>query len=260
MAKDPDKIKNFNELDYSKHAEILVKFIKKNWDIGKPAPKGYKEFLKNKESDYEGMEELDEEKIMKSFKGFDDSSAGSNAFPIRMSLPHIAYDDTEQGRDPLTMLVSCILTYGMKYGQVLERTYESSSMNYKVKQLEHCMSMGKSSDDLSEKTTWELQHTDLAKVGNDDWIAIGKKWDKIREEVKALDWSSLGDQHKDKLWDDLGLEEINKDHKKFHEDFISKCSKVTRKFSPYSWRDHNGEVEYEKREYVFMKYKEGIYK
>lgn len=105
-----DDVNNFSGI-----VDSLMTYIKKYWKCD-VAPKGYKEFCDDYD-DYEGMEELDEEKLEKEFKGFADSSACSFSFPIKMSLPYIAYDDLGQGRDPLNGLVSNVLAHGLIVGQ-----------------------------------------------------------------------------------------------------------------------------------------------
>jgi len=236
MSIEPDGIKKFEELNYSGHAEILIKWIKEHWNVGNPKPKGYKEFLAKKESDFEGLEELDEKQLLKDFPGFDDSSAGSNAFPVKMSMPHIAYDDTQQGRDPLTMLVSNIFSYGIRYGQVLEGVYSSSGMNHKIHHLSHCMSMAKMADNKAEAVTYELQHIETAKIGS-NWMTISKEWDAIREEIKAMDWKSVTLEQKDKMWEAFEIEHEEK----------------------YGWGHHKGDLESEFGEYVFMTYYKRAY-
>ena len=103
---------NSKELDYSKILESLVEHVEKTWDI-KATPKGWKEFLADYE-DYDGLPV--EEEVMDEFKGFDDSSAGVGSFPERISLPHVAYSETNQGRSPLHELLGATLAYGMMVG------------------------------------------------------------------------------------------------------------------------------------------------
>ena len=45
MSIEPDDIKKFEDLGFSKHADLIYDWLKKNWSIGRPAPKGYKDFL-----------------------------------------------------------------------------------------------------------------------------------------------------------------------------------------------------------------------
>lgn len=246
MAINPRTIKSMNQLDYSRHADILVNWIKKHWDIGEPAPKGYAEYMEDYE-EFNGMEELDEKQIMKEFKGLDDSGAGNFSFPMSMSLPHIAYDDRGQGRNPLRMLVSCIFTYGIRYGQKLEAVYENSSMNYKVNHMKHCVGMAHG-DDLAEKITYELQHTDVARIGS-NWMEVGKKWDKIREKVKEMRvvWFKHTNYQRNKKWDVINRKQKAK-HDKETEGWKEMFPHRDTKTTDYK----NKEKEF--AEYIFMKF------
>ena len=101
--------------DFSAIADSLYNYIKKHW-TGSIKPKKYKEFLEDYE-DYAGMEELNTKELEESFKGFIDSTAASFSFPVKTSLPHVAYDDTNQGRCPLRVLISACLSHGLIIGE-----------------------------------------------------------------------------------------------------------------------------------------------
>lgn len=105
-----------SQLDnFSNISESLLKYIRKYWK-GTMKPKGYKAFTEDYE-DYDGMEELDQKAIEKEFKGINASGTMSYSFPMQMSLPHTAYNDKCQGRDPLNTLVSAVLGHGMLIGE-----------------------------------------------------------------------------------------------------------------------------------------------
>ena len=105
-----DDINNFSTI-----ADAVYNYIMKYW-TGTIKPKGYKKFLENYE-DYAGMEDIDHAKLEDEFKGFKDGGACSFPFPIKVSLPHVAYDDTNQGRNPLRTLISACLGQGLVIGQ-----------------------------------------------------------------------------------------------------------------------------------------------
>jgi hypothetical protein len=126
--------------DFSKDIDALVKYISQNWTgLKKIKPKGYAEFIKDYE-DFKGQEEFDVEKACKSFKGFDDSTASSFSFPLRVALPYVAYDDICQGRDPFRTLVAALIGYGMARGNILaQKEIEDIKNNLKFikTQLDH---------------------------------------------------------------------------------------------------------------------------
>jgi len=100
-----------DDLSFDKITNPLVKHIRKFWNWRGLKPKGYKQYLENYQ-DYQDMDELIES--VEKFKGIeDDTGVCSFSFPYRVSKPHVAYDDTNQGHDPLSVLISSCITYGM---------------------------------------------------------------------------------------------------------------------------------------------------
>jgi hypothetical protein len=117
-----DKPKSSKDLPpFEQDMDALIKFIAKNWTgLKKIKPKGYDEFIKDYQ-DFKGQEEFDAEKACESFKGFNDETASSFSFPLKIALPYVAYDDICQGRDPFRTLVGSLIGYGMARGQVLAK-------------------------------------------------------------------------------------------------------------------------------------------
>jgi hypothetical protein len=110
------KSAKLDDLNYFEDiANAVYDYIKKTWKC-KVAPKGYKAFTADYE-EYDGMEEVDHNAIKKAFKGFDDETAGSPSFPFKIAMPNVAYDDKEQGRNPLRCLIGAVLGYGMAIGK-----------------------------------------------------------------------------------------------------------------------------------------------
>jgi len=76
-------------------------------------PKDYDAFTQNY-TEYKGMAGLDEDAINAEFAGHHFPGAISMPLPMSLSLPHIAYDDIEQGRSPLSCLLLGIYYQGFK--------------------------------------------------------------------------------------------------------------------------------------------------
>lgn len=95
----------------------LVKYIKKFWNWKSLAPKGYKKYL----STYEDYQDMDTCKDQDVFTGLLDGSDMGNSFPVGCSLPYIAYDDTCQGRDPLTVLMQSCVSWGARLNKEIEK-------------------------------------------------------------------------------------------------------------------------------------------
>jgi hypothetical protein len=121
---------HLNDFNYSEHIEALLEYIKKYWNI-RAIPKGYKAFCDDY-TDFKGQGE-DETALYEEFKGHGDGGTCSFGFPTRVSLPHVAYDDICQGRNPLNTLIGAVMAYGMIYGQRYEEVNENSTMNYRMK-------------------------------------------------------------------------------------------------------------------------------
>jgi len=231
----PDTITDMDQLGFSEHVDHLLKWLKKYWNLGRPAPKGYQKFRKNYE-DFAGMTPENEKEATENFDGLDDATAGSFCFPIKMSLPHIAYDDVGQGRRPLRMLIAGIFSYGIGYGQKVEAISTSSDTHFRINHLSHCMSMATMSEDVGIKLTYDFEHRETAEPGS-DWIKIGSKWDKIRKEVKKIHWHKLSEKKKDKLWNEVVK------RKKSYEEFKSR-------------KAYKGNIDSEYGDYIFMKFYE----
>lgn len=102
------KLRNFPAL-----MEPIMEYIRETWE-GNLLPKGYEEYLEDYE-EYKGMGTRNERKAKNAFNGVSDDGV-SYPFPVRISKPHVAYDDREQGRDPLETLVGAIFAYGLIIG------------------------------------------------------------------------------------------------------------------------------------------------
>lgn len=126
------KLKEMQERDfnYSDQIKALLDHIKKYWNI-RATPKGYKKFCADY-TDYKGQGE-DETALYEEFKGFGDGGTCSFGFPTRVSLPHVAYDDICQRRNPLNTLIGAVMAYGMAYGQRYEEVNDHSTINYRMK-------------------------------------------------------------------------------------------------------------------------------
>ena len=100
---------------YDRETERVLRMCLKgfqNTTIKNLKPKGYDAFLEDY-IDYDGMEELNERELIDDYDGMDFSALCSGEFPIIVSLPHVAYNDTNQGRKPLQVLVNAIFSQAL---------------------------------------------------------------------------------------------------------------------------------------------------
>jgi hypothetical protein len=188
-------LRSTDQFSFSTEIEAILKYLKKSWDI-KALPKGYKEFKKNYQ-DYQGMEELDEAQLLKKFKGHGDGGTCSPPFVTRVSLPHVVYDDTNQGRRPLETLLGAVLGHGMILGQRIAALDHMSTANKRLRRASHCVSMARYEEDPDPVVTalWhkELEeHFDDSKLGNDPY-EISKKYEELRKQASE---AKLGEKFK----------------------------------------------------------------
>ncbi|CAG7579689.1 MAG: hypothetical protein SLAVMIC_00016 [uncultured marine phage] len=109
--------------DFSEIAAPLVKFIRDNWSTD-VKPKDYDEFME----DYEEYKGQGEDQYELDFDGLLDGGGYSFPFPVKLATPYVAYDDNEQGRDPLQVMVGAILAYGISIGERREKLDDSNDM------------------------------------------------------------------------------------------------------------------------------------
>ena len=171
-----ENLRQLKEFDFGKHADALVKYIKKYWNIS-AVPKGYKEFCKDY-IDFKGQDEAanKEQEMLKEFEGHDGDGSMAFSFPMTISLAHTAYDDKCQGRNPLRVLIAAIFSYGMQYGMRYERVYKNSDMNHRISFIGHCIDALQYKTDKEERKLREEELKDL----RDTNIDLSVTLDKIR--------------------------------------------------------------------------------
>jgi hypothetical protein len=97
--------------DFEEVANEVTAQIKKEFpDASKLRPKGWKEFKKNY-IDYAGMSEFDSRAAKKEFGGMNSGTACSHAFEVKVALPYVMYDEINQNRKPLDVLVGAVLSH-----------------------------------------------------------------------------------------------------------------------------------------------------
>ena len=118
------KLKTKKYTDLSGHEEecrALANFIEEFWEgTGKLKPKGYAKLAENY-TDFDGMYEWEENEKQaqeEKFNAYDDATAGSFNFVGKVSLPHVVYDDIDQGRNPLMTLIGACVSYGFMRGEL----------------------------------------------------------------------------------------------------------------------------------------------
>lgn len=172
-------LKDINDFNFSTEAEALYSYFMKNWSI-KAKPKGYDKFLETY-TDYAGMDDLDEEALQKSFDGHGDAPVTSFPFVTAVSLPHVAYEDTNQGRDPIRCLIASILTHGILIGQRLAYLDEHSDSRRRMDSAKYAYDRAKRTDDPE---LYKIRIQEFEKYFMDDHFGIPT--DQIKKEYEAL--------------------------------------------------------------------------
>lgn len=113
-AKDLKDVPNEELMDFSEIVEPLVKYIRKIWNWKGFKPKGYKAFKANY-NDYDGDDQA--QMWADKFDGINTSTASSFGFHDQTTLNHVCYDDVNQGRDPLHVLIGACVSFGLNVGE-----------------------------------------------------------------------------------------------------------------------------------------------
>lgn len=134
------KAKNYSELKgHEEECRALVSHLEKHWEgVKNVKPKGYDKLAKNY-TDFDGIDEWEENKKVsqeKTFKAFNDSTAGDFNFVDKVSLPHVVYNDLDQGRSPLMTLVGACVSYGFMRGELYGKHEEMPKREMIVSLLE----------------------------------------------------------------------------------------------------------------------------
>jgi len=149
MAYKLKALTDYMKFSFSQEVEALLKYLEPTWETN-VKPKGYAAYRKNYK-DFQDMEELDEEALLKSFEGHDSAGTLSSPFPVRVSLPQVAYDDVCQGRKPLETLIGAVLGHGIHIGERLAALNKMSEANTRLSYYSSAMTWFICKDDTSDE-------------------------------------------------------------------------------------------------------------
>lgn len=97
--------------DYEKVAKSILFQIQKEFpEASNLKPKGWSKFKKNY-TDYKGQAEFDSIQAKNEFGGMNSGGNGGSSFEVRVALPYVMYDNENQSRGPLEVLVQAMLTH-----------------------------------------------------------------------------------------------------------------------------------------------------
>lgn len=100
-----------SDMDFEKVCGHLIRFVKKTWNYKGMTPKDW-----DYRNDNDGREkdQIEREKQARSeFNGPNTSTACAPSVEERLGIQYVKYDADEQGRDPITSLISGAIAYGM---------------------------------------------------------------------------------------------------------------------------------------------------
>lgn len=123
-------------MNFSDIADSLYDYIKLTWNAN-VSPKGYKKFLESYDETNDW--DVNHEKMIKDFKGLNDTTASTPSFPLKLEINNVAYDDKEQGRNPLRVLIGAILCHGMEIGEERAKRELKNKFSDRVKFLKIAM-------------------------------------------------------------------------------------------------------------------------
>jgi hypothetical protein len=114
---------------------------------------------------------------------------------MRVSLPHVLYDDCGQGRKPLETLIGAVLGYGMLLGERMAEVDEDSEANYRLHLASHIFFMSLCHEDDPEiKETYANEITKILDPKNNR-----EPYDKFYEEFEGYRYNILKERFKKAL-------------------------------------------------------------
>ena len=148
MAYQLKDLKKMGDFNYDKEVKAILKLLNDTWNIS-AEPKGLANFLKTY-TDYDGMEEIDEKALLKSFDGHGDGTVGSDCMVIKLTLAHVAYSVRNQvNGGAFEVLIQALLTHGIVLGQRLAEIDRKGEAYKRIDEIRHALIM--SSDQPDEK-------------------------------------------------------------------------------------------------------------
>lgn len=179
-------IKTPQDFNYEKELKAILKLLQ-SWDI-KATPKGYAEFMKNY-TDYQGMEELPEEELIKSFDGCGDGSISTSGLPIRLTREHVGYEDHNQvNGGPLEVLIGALLTHGLVIGQRMGEVDHNTEPYRRIDRIEHAFIMSGGDDhDNPDKELAAIYRKEFHALINDK-RSLDEITKQFEGERRALSW------------------------------------------------------------------------
>ena len=178
------KLKDLKSFQFSKEMDAILKYLKKHWRIS-ASPKGYKEYLKDYQ-DFKGIENLDEAGLLKSFDGHGDGGTSSFPFPIRVSLPHVAYDDRGQGRGTVETLLGAVLAHGIFIGMRLAVIDPLSDARCRLSHARYAYSMSQSENDPAVLEIYRMELGEYFNNNDIDYMDIYNKYQGERRRILEL--------------------------------------------------------------------------
>jgi len=164
MAYELSSLKKMDDFSYYKEVKALLNFLQTNWDIS-AAPKGLDKFLKGY-TDYQGMEEINEKALLKSFNGHGDGTAGSDCLVVKLTLEHVAYSVKNQANGALEVLIQALLTHGIVLGQRLANIDRKGEAYRRIEEIQHAFIMADSPHDPELGMIYKKELKDLLNINN----------------------------------------------------------------------------------------------
>jgi hypothetical protein len=174
-------LKSDMHFNFGTELKALLKYLATSWDIS-AQPKGYAKYKKNYK-DFQDMEEQDEKALLKSFDGHDSTGTLSGSFPLRVSMPQVAYDDVDQGCKPLETLLGAVLGHGIHIGERLAALDSRSDANSRLNYYDGAMLWFILKDDSSDQQIGMLALMEANEYKNElgtDCREIKAKYDEKR--------------------------------------------------------------------------------
>lgn len=146
MAYKLKDLKKMDDFKYYNEVKAILKLLNDTWNIS-AEPKGLTEFLKTY-TDHDGMDEIDEKALLKSFDGHGDGTVGSDCMVVKLTAAHVAYSVRNQvNGGALEVLIQALLTHGIVLGQRLAEIDRKGEAYKRIDEIRHALVMSADSGD-----------------------------------------------------------------------------------------------------------------
>ena len=120
--------------DFEDKVQPIIDYIRKYWNWESMVPKDYEKYQNLQEMAHEDWRQVRRDQLdehLNSYEGLDDNDSMGCGL-INTLLPyHVAFQEMDQGRDPLTSLVHGLIGWGTAYHEEYDKRFGTKTQHQK---------------------------------------------------------------------------------------------------------------------------------